>query len=51
MDGTLKLLDIVRIAGEINLETGMTIGGIDTFGIGGIHSARPPQRQTGSSFK
>ncbi len=36
MDGTLKLLDIVRIAGEIKLETGMTIGGIETFGIGGI---------------
>lgn len=53
-----KLLGIVQIQGLITTETGLTIGGIDTFGIGGIDKqvVKDPLRQNapyipGSSLK
>lgn len=53
-----RLLDIVQIEGSIVTETGLTIGGLDTFGIGGIDKqvVKDPLRQNapyipGSSLK
>jgi len=53
-----RLLGIVKIRGLITTETGLTIGGLDTFGIGGIDKqvVKDPLRQNapyipGSSLK